>query len=177
MEKKIIERLHLLSGEFTKEKYLDLLNRLWMLDLKLLKRFYVIYQEVGNQVKDLLLDRDGLELNIREMREEIAGEIEHEEKIKRYLVGRMLEEDMEKYIDDGWKERLGLVKEELNELETKKLIEIGIYCHTLENLIDALIMQRDEYWMPRNRYTLYLLKESGFSFEKEKERIWQPPTN
>lgn len=173
-----LEKIHLGRGlkSSSVESYSKHLNSLNKLDVRRLKFYFHIYKEVLSDVEEILDSKNLLDT----MKQE---ELEHkkicleDDKIKRYISGRIKEEDLSIYVDSEWLERIKEMKEALFIYDLNEKIDIYLKGRELMKYIEFFLIKRDEYWYPYDEEVLYRMKSIGFKFEKASERIWQPKTS
>jgi hypothetical protein len=171
----LLEKIHVLVHESSVENYSEILDKLTKMNLNFRKKFYGIYRILLADMEELMLNRNINCIGIFESSNSECEYLTENEDIKLFLSTRVFEES-NIYVDDVWLNNIDKMLEELEFFDNKKIIELYVRTHLLLNLLESQILLEDEYWYPHSFYSLFLLKDSGYSFYREKERIWQPKT-
>lgn len=176
MGKTLVERLHLFDGVNVLLKPIGVIvDNLSGLDITTLKRLYAVYITVCDDVEAELISRDFTYETCDEGVSHFASEL-NKALVDGFLAERF-KADYVTFLNDDWRMNLRESREYTSGLADAVLGAIAWKAFFIANMIEALILSRDEYWYPYNMFSVYLLSESGYSLEKKRERIWQPKTS
>ena len=176
LDKTLLHRLHLYDGYSVYLKPIEeIVSGLSKLDMDTLKQLFALYTEVTDRIEMrlMLLDFD-YEFNKEIVSEQVRSM--NDRLVDVYLSERFVTEHTQ-FLTEGWLMKLDGLKDEFEKIEEDTLKLISWKSYLTACMIEALIIHRDEYWYPKDRFSLHLLSESGVSLEKTKERIWQPKTS
>lgn len=176
MEKRLLHRLHLYDGYSVYLKTIeDIVSGLSNLDTDTLKRLFAVYTEVADRIEMDLMIRD---FEYVFNKEEVSEQVRSMDSrlVDIFLSERFVSEHV-RFLNEDWFKKLDQLKDDLVDIDTDTLKLIGWKSFLTACMIESLIVYRDEYWYPKEKFSLYLLSESGVSLEKKKERIWQPKTS
>lgn len=176
LDKTLLHRLHLYDGYSVYLKPIEeIVSGLSKLDMDTLKQLFALYTEVTDRIEMrlMLLDFE-YEFNKEIVYEQVSSL--NDRLVDVYLSERFVTEHTQ-FLNEKWSEQLDRLKGEIVAIEEDMLKLISWKSYLTACMIETLIIHRDEYWYPKERFSLYLLSESGISLEKKKERIWQPKTS
>lgn len=176
LEKTLLHRLHLYDGVSVYLKTIEeIVSGLSKLEMDTLKRLFAVYTEVTDRIEMVLMVKDmGYVFNKEIVSENVSG---LDSKLMDNYVSERFMTEHTSFLNDDWFLKLDGLKGEISEIDEETLKLISWKSYLTACMIESLIVTRDEYWYPKERFTLYLLSESGVSLEKKKERIWQPKTS
>lgn len=176
LEKALLHRLHLYDGDIVYLKTIEeIVSGLSTLEMDTLKRLFAVYTEVTDRIEMVLMVKDmGYVFNKEIVSENVSG---LDSKLLDTYVSERFMTEHTSFLNDDWFLKLDGLMGEISEIDEETLKLISWKSYLTACIIESLIVTRDEYWYPKERFTLYLLSESGVSLEKKKERIWQPKTS
>lgn len=176
LEKTLLHRLHLYDGVSVYLKTIEeIVSGLSKLEMDTLKRLFAVYTEVTDRIEMELMVKDiGYVFN----KEVVSDKVNRMDSklLDTYVSERFMSEHTS-FLNEDWFLKLDELKGDISEIDEETLKLISWKSYLTACMIESLIVTRDEYWYPKERFTLYLLSESGVSLEKKKERIWQPKTS
>lgn len=172
----ILKRLYLDKGmkPNTVEMYKEHVYKMHDLKLQPLKLLYVIYNEILIKIESRLSKEVLDQLNKKSKDSENV--LLENEKLTKYINSRILENNLDNYLNDNWREKLVLIEDELDTYFLYELLDIHVKCVVMKELVETFITIKDEYWLPSSLKIVLNIATLGYSIEEKKERIWQPKT-
>lgn len=172
-EKSMIERLHLNRVLTSSDDYLKILDGMYTMDNSLLKNFFGVYKDFLTGVESLLKDNHNMNQDVLSEKNLAYQDLLLNPDIKNYLDGRY-KQDYKLSMTSRWIETVDSLLEEVCFYGVEDLLSVYVRANILMCFLDGILLKKDVDWYPYSLYSVSLIKEAGFIFYKEKERIWQP---